>query len=178
MVQPWLCLVGAERVSKSPEFAIPLPLCLRQFPRVSFFLSVASQKVILIQHSPRRNECHPRTDRRALAKPRLKLSRTDHERALCFGKVGDLSIRRDDRALAPELRGKPLNDLVGSLAFLGIHHLNAGAMFMVFCALTLPPAVEDYRDRMAFPLPIRHQITKEVFSRHLGLGPNLATFTE
>ncbi len=164
--------------SESSELTVPLPKRFWQFARISLLLSPWRKESVCLRISSRRDGGRPQNIRRIRMKLQLKFGRPDDERAVRSGKIRHFTVRGDDRAIAPILGRQPLNDLIGPLAFLGIHHLDARAMLMALNAEALSPPIEDNRHRMALPLAVRRQFTHKAFARHLRPWSDLSPYPQ
>ena len=60
-------------------------------------------------------------------------------------------------AIGAILARQPLDDLIGLFALSRVDHLHAGPMLPMFNGISLLPAVEDDRQRMAFAMSIGRQ---------------------
>lgn len=77
------------------------------------------------------------------------------------GCIDDFTVGTDHSTIRSIFTRQPLDDLIGPFPSLGINHLDTGAMFPAFKWLSLLPAVEHDRERMALSMTIRGQISKQ-----------------
>lgn len=87
------------------------------------------------------------------------------------GNAHDFMVRTDDGAIGPIFPCQSLDDLVCTLAALGVDYLQSDPMFPLFGWSAMLPAVEHDSDRVMRSMPIGGQIMQQLFSVGFNVSP-------